>query len=240
MSEDEAAISQIFLPHFTKTLEINRPFALLQRRFQAILSVLDHMKIGVVIVNRHNDILIKNQEAENALIADNGLALSRDQKINLRSPEQMAALNARILDASNMQQPTKSDTIMTVNKRDDSLPWILEIIPLSNLSGDMEASFQGAAIFITDPDREDVISTKGMEALFNLTPAESEVCALLTRGMKIEDVAESRNVSTATVRSQVKDLFSKTNSNSQIDLVRLALKVNLPVDHPDEHKKTPS
>ena len=54
----------------------------------------------------------------------------------------------------------------------------------------------------------------------------------MAEGNKIEQVAEMRSVSPLTVRTQVRDIFSKTGVSSQAELVRLAVSVNLPVDLP--------
>ncbi len=229
MTQEEAEVSRLFLPHIAKVHEINRPFALLKNRYQAILSVLDFLKIGLLIVNRSAEVVIKNLEAEKVLDANNGLALSRDNKFVLRSPKQKDHLNAQIIAAADTKNPAEFDAVLAIPKRKVGLPWLLEVIPMSSLHGEIDGAFRGAAIFITDPDREDVISTSGMQALFNLSPAESDICAMLAKGLKIEDVADSRNVKIETIRSQVKTLFAKTDSKSQVDLVRLALKVNLPV-----------
>ncbi len=230
MSDEENRVSQLFLPHLAKALEINRPFSLLHKRFQSILSVLDYMKVGVVIMTSTGEVLILNKEADNVFSANNGIALSSNKKIILRSQEHLGMLSSRVLAASNPDNPTDYEGTIVVPKRGGGLSWLMDVLPLSNLQGDIDGKFKGAALFITDPDREDVISTKGMDALFKLTSAESEVCALLTQGLKINEVADARNVSQGTVRTQVKSLFAKTNSNSQVDLVRLALKVNLPVE----------
>lgn len=69
-----------------------------------------------------------------------------------------------------------------------------------------------------------------MQPLYDLTDAESDICKLLAGGIKVDDIAESRNVTSGTVRSQIKTLFDKTNTSSQLDVVRLALKVNLPIN----------
>jgi len=229
ITDEEAKVSQIFLPHLAKVLEINRPFALLKNRYQAILSVLDYFDIGVAITNREGEVIIKNHEAERALDDNNGLALSRENKFVLRSSEHKNQLSTQIAAAADTKNPDEFDTVLAVPKRDGGLPWLLEVTPMSSLSGEIDGAFSGAAVFITDPSKKEVISTSGMEALFKLTSAESEVCSMLAKGSKIEEVADTRNVSPQTVRSQVKALFAKTDTTSQLELVRLALKVNLPV-----------
>lgn len=230
MTKEENDVSRLFLPHLAKAVEISRPFALLQNRYQAVLSVLDFLQIGLSITNRNGEVIIKNREMNNILNMDNGVNLSKNNKLSFMAPEHKAELEAHIEAAVEASDRSKSDSFMIVPKRDGGQQWLLECFPLTNLCGDIDGQFKGAAIFVTDPDREDLISTKGLDALFQLTRAESEICNLLAKGKRIEEIADIRNVSPGTVRGQVKDIFGKTSVSSQSELVRLALKVNLPIE----------
>ena len=72
-----------------------------------------------------------------------------------------------------------------------------------------------------------------MEALFGLTTAEADVWRLMVNGHPTQDIADIRNVSYETARSQVKSVLTKTNSSKRGDVIRLAVAVNLPVDAAD-------
>ena len=50
--------------------------------------------------------------------------------------------------------------------------------------------------------------------------------------MTTEQIAEDRNVKTETARSQVKAVLKKTRTNSRVQLIRLALSINLPIHSP--------
>ena len=56
---------------------------------------------------------------------------------------------------------------------------------------------------------------------FGLSAAEKDIAALLYEGHNTEGIADSRNSSVATVRTQVKRILSKTTRHSQADLLRL-------------------
>ena len=73
-----------------------------------------------------------------------------------------------------------------------------------------------------------------MEELYKLTPAEAEVLRLLVDGHATDELAEMRNVSLHTVRTQIKSVLAKTGTRKRPDLVRLALTVNLPIDAGDQ------
>jgi len=231
ISDEENAISQIFLPHLSKAIELSRSFLLLRQRFNAVLTVLDHLKIGILICDQHGEVVISNEKAQSAFDAKNGLSLSSAKKLTVFPNTLQQHLNKKISAATHTPHETNADSVFPVPKKKGIFPWILEIFPLSTFDNSIEKSFEGAVIFLTDPEQKDLISTKGMKKIFGLSTAESAVCALLTQGYKIHEIAEQRGVSPGTVKGQVSNLFMKTTTNSQIDLIRLALKVNLPVEN---------
>jgi len=231
INEDENAISQIFLPHLTKVIELSRTILLLQQRFNGVLTMLDRLKIGILICDQHGEVVISNEKAKSALDAKNGLSLSNEKKLTIFPNALQQHLNKKISTTALVSQEAISDTVFPVPKRKRIFPWILEIIPLNTFDKSIEKSFSGTVIFLTDPEQKDIISVKGMKKIFGLSTAESAVCSLPTQGYKIDEIADQRSVSPRTVKGQISNLFMKTATNSQIELIRLALKVNLPVEN---------
>lgn len=61
-------------------------------------------------------------------------------------------------------------------------------------------------------------------ARFRLTPAEARVAAGLAQGMKLSAIAEHYGISVQTARSQLKSVFDKTGTHSQVQLVALLVR----------------
>ena len=74
MTEEEEKIVQIFLPHFSKAVELTRPFQILKAEFQGVLSALDRFHVGVLLLNAHGTVVVKNAEAKRILGEKGGLA----------------------------------------------------------------------------------------------------------------------------------------------------------------------
>ena len=85
-------------------------------------------------------------------------------------------------------------------------------------------------MLVIDPMHTDVVSTEGMQALYNLTGAESDTCRLIAEGLGTDDIADTQNLTRETVRTYVKRILEKTGTKNRAQLVRLALTVNLPID----------
>lgn len=57
--------------------------------------------------------------------------------------------------------------------------------------------------------------------LFDLTNAEIDVVRLLAQGKKIDEITSIRSTSKTTVRSQLRSIFAKTGTDSQLECVRM-------------------
>ena len=77
-----------------------------------------------------------------------------------------------------------------------------------------------AALFIDDPDRRPQPDFDTLHELYGVTVAERRLAAALYEGQTIEGAARKFGVSTLTVRTQLKSLFSRMGVHSQSQLVR--------------------
>jgi DNA-binding CsgD family transcriptional regulator len=104
------------------------------------------------------------------------------------------------------------------------------VAPIRGCGDELDSGFTGAMMLVIDPTHTDVVSTEGMQALYNLTEAESDICRLIAEGLGTDDIADAQNLTRETVRTYVKRTLEKTGMKNRVQLVRLALTVNLPID----------
>ena len=62
-----------------------------------------------------------------------------------------------------------------------------------------------------------------LQKTFNLTESEIAIFKLLSEGLSIKDTASQRNTSVATVRTQIRDIYAKTGTTSQLQFIRFAV-----------------
>ena len=127
----------------------------------------------------------------------------------------------------------RAETVLVLPRRSPGDPFLVEVAPIRGRGVELDRGFTGAMMFVIDPMRTDVVSTEGMQALYNLTGTESDICRLIAEGLGTDDVADARNTGRETVRTHVKRLLEKTGTKNRAQLVRLALSVNLPIDKLD-------
>jgi len=64
-----------------------------------------------------------------------------------------------------------------------------------------------------------LLPTEVIAHLFGLSPTESRLTAAMCRGLTVNEYAASQGVSVGTARYQLKQIFAKTQTTRQADLV---------------------
>lgn len=229
--DDEKIIGTFFVDHFAKSIELGRAFGVLRSRFDGVLTALDRFHIGIFVLSPNGSVVVKNAEADRILDAGDGLELSRDGRLqpsNDAERNELKAITGRAVSTAQAQD-NRAEQLMTIMRSSGDEPYLVEVAPIRDRD-EIESAFKGALVFVIDPNKTDVVSTEGMQALYQLTSAESEICKLIAQGLETDDVADARNITRETVRSYIKKILQKTGVNNRSQLVRLALNVNLPID----------
>jgi DNA-binding CsgD family transcriptional regulator len=101
-----------------------------------------------------------------------------------------------------------------------SAPLVVHIMPLRGGGLDV---FTGAAflLYVTPVAQQNPLAAELLQALFDLTPAEARVAGLIAEGRSVEEITGSLSVSSNTVRTQLKSVFTKTGVGRQAELVTL-------------------
>ena len=76
-------------------------------------------------------------------------------------------------------------------------------------------------VFVSDPSQATPAVPDLLGAQLGLSPAEARVATRLAAGERIDDIADAHGVSRETVRVQVKNVFAKTGTHNQGQLVGL-------------------
>ncbi len=86
---------QLILPHVAKSVELARAFEKLKEQYQAVLSALDHVEIGLCVAQQGGAIVVKNAEADRILTEHDGIRLSDNGKLFIHDSERNAAVTTR-------------------------------------------------------------------------------------------------------------------------------------------------
>jgi DNA-binding CsgD family transcriptional regulator len=82
-------------------------------------------------------------------------------------------------------------------------------------------SDETSTVILLDLDAHPEPTPRTLQRLFGFTAAETQLAIELARGRNLLDVARSRRLSRATIRSHLAALFIKTQTRRQVELVAL-------------------
>lgn len=185
-------------------------------------ETLNLLSTGMALVDRDCRLLLANHSASRLLDSGDGLALShgritasrRDQVDHLRDLVDGVCTGTGV-------PADEGSGVMTIDRGEGVRPLSIKIAPVQLNSGDDGSKV--AAVFIRDLEIRQSVPPEVVAKLFSLTFAEARVVVELVKGKRPQEVAEDLGVSLNTVRNQLKQIFSKTNTGRQSELISLVL-----------------
>lgn len=103
--------------------------------------------------------------------------------------------------------------------------WLaIDVLPMT---GRDDENFGGARaiLVISDVTEAKARTEADLQSLFGLTPAEARLAAALCSGKDLGQVARAFGVGTATLRSHLKNVFGKTGTGRQAELVAMLARI---------------
>src|SRR5262249_45043697 len=103
---------------------------------------------------------------------------------------------------------------------------VATVMPLAAGSADMLMAKRGRAIvFVTQPGEPVKLDAETVAVAFGLTQRQAVLAVQLARGASLAQAAAALGVALETARWHLKEIFERTNTHRQADLVRLLCSV---------------
>ncbi len=187
-------------------------------------DVLDHLSFMTMVVDKHARPLFMNRVAHELLSEEDGLCISQE-RLCVSDIKSAAKFKALIMDTA-AASAGKSGHMGGVIKvwRRERLPLWIVVSPLSRkLRKVIGQEDEVALVFGHSPESVGIEQQTTMETFYGLTPAEQRVAHLIMEGYKLDDAADRLAISINTLRTHMKRIYAKTNTNRQSELVRVLL-----------------
>lgn len=220
--EEDRAMLLALRPHLEQSLAI---FARLMREeteVQALTDTLDRLTISTFILSGKGRILRANSAARR-LLADADIVREKDGRLFLTARPEDAAFQrivngaltvrrsggAAFAQALRVEGETDRHVGVLVRAIDPTTPYADEAGP--------------ACIVYISGTRLTQPLERLVSQLFDLTPSEAHLAALLAAGSTLAEAAERLELTENTVRTYCKTIMAKVGVSRQTDLVRLIL-----------------
>jgi DNA-binding CsgD family transcriptional regulator len=222
--QEDLALGNLLVPHLERGYAIYSRLGNVRRARIALAEILDRLPTGVLVFDAQNTPVIVNRSARRILELHDGFAIERGRPrlANRNEDGVFQTLLAKACEAALKGQRLMGD-VMQVTRPSGRRSFALMVAPLLDAPPGSAAGEAVSVAFLANPDTGPVSTNQVLEQLYSLTPAEAELVRMLSEGRSLDEVASARGVTMNTVRSQLKQVFSKTDTKRQGELVRLVL-----------------
>ncbi|MGH7108305.1 MAG: helix-turn-helix transcriptional regulator [Acetobacteraceae bacterium] len=221
---DEADKAEVatFLPHLGRALEIRRRRAHLATERLAAIDLSDRSGTATLVLTGDGRVLYANAGAERLLRAGDAIRVigGRLAAMDRGVADQLAAFIRTSADTGAGKTGGAGGAISI--SRADRLPITALVAPFRPAYGGPDASRPAAIIFLRDPESP-CPSGRALQGLFGLTPCEAAVAAALASGRGVDDLAAGVGITLNTARTHLKNIFAKTGTSRQAQLVSVIL-----------------
>lgn len=191
---------------------------------QTAAGVLDRLPLGVMILDARGHVLLTNSKARQIVAAGDGLVVDRvSGTFRAESAEETKALLALVKRTIQGAIEPEESCALTISRPSLKQPLCVMVTPLAARGQTDGQRRSGVAIFLSDPEDGVDIEEDVLRDLYGMTRVESRLALGLVRGKQLDELAKESRVSVHTVRSQLKQIFRKTGTNRQAEVVKLLL-----------------
>ena len=209
-------------PHIRQFIRVRQALVRAQARDTTVTALLDNPRIGVIYLDRRGRILAANDRARGLLRHGEELS-DADGVLQARAPDDQGRLARLVAEALPTSGAVPVSGSMQLGRVSGLPPFVVHIKPVGVPQPDYGARPVAALVLIVEPGRHPRLDSALVARTLRLTPAESQVAALLADGKTVRDIALATGRRESTIRSHVKHMFAKHGLSRQADLVRLVL-----------------
>ena len=218
--------------HLRRSLQIHRQISLVQQDNISLYTVLDCLKIGIILLDQELSLSYANPLAQSMIGASACLDLDMHNRLKTFAGDQERL--ERLLSSALLEDNTPREiggVLAVQDQKGQQL--MLTVVPFKRLKKMQqfpEAQHQ-VALFMTDKNQYYSLSKAYLQQSYQLSKREFDLCELLINGYKLEEIAEKCGITLSSVRTYFKNIYEKTDCTSQIELMHLLMGCTIYFEH---------
>jgi DNA-binding CsgD family transcriptional regulator len=229
-------LCRLLAPHLRHAVSVTRLQAALEFQRRTNREMFDRLPVATALVNARGRVVWLNEpcrrlvaEADGIAMDTNGfLAATHAETQQLRRSVAGALQTARVAGSTAggvvfLSRPSGRRPLKAV---------VFPIPPRARQAFDADAD-ACAGVFVSDPERRVELPVDTLRRLYGLTPAEARLAVPLVRGARLQAAADELGIRINTARHHLKQIFAKTQTDSQASLIHLLLRSGLFIAGPD-------
>lgn len=182
-------------------------------------ALADLCPFGVVVIDLDQRIHLANAAAREQFLGSALIGSAADRLAILNADD---AVRFQVALRAVVMAPAEAAVRQTLALVDgQAQPLLLQIARLPGAS-------PRACVMITDPAASRHVNIQPLAQIFALTPVETRLVSQLVQGRNVQEAARALHLKVETVRTYLKQVFQKTGTHRQVELVQLMQNGALP------------
>jgi DNA-binding CsgD family transcriptional regulator len=209
---------KLLAPHLDRAVRLQMRLDVASLHTELVSGALDQLTLGVIFFDQTGRRIWQNKQATEIARDPNALSFSGTGLLgrNASSTQSLRELVRQAICAGQAG-------LLAINREDGLRPLLLIAMPLRTGDARVDKADERAhvAVFISDPDRSDNFTIESLRRAFDLTHREAQMAIAVAQGQGLKMAARTVGVAVTTARSQLQQVFGKTGTNHQAELVAL-------------------
>lgn len=214
LNEQDSSVDRVALlsEHCRRAKEITQELHSHQEQSVTWKHLVDHLPMAVFFVDHNLRAIANNCRGDTLLSEGQYVSINHQQQLCLKTPllsKQLAKMVAVAGSSPAQGMPLDSDANV-----------LLMAIPIQKIEIDVPLMGASTALLVFTADERITPDLQVIRSLHQLTHAEAKLTHGLCLTHSLAEAAQLSGISLNTARSYLKSIYSKTSSNSQLELVR--------------------
>lgn len=217
----DAKLMERLVQHLRRVARVEHRLRAAQQEGKHTAAALDNLTDAILLVDKGGRIVRRNSAAERLFITGEVLrAISG--RLHAVDDFETARLRSLIAQAAsfNRHDAEKCGGGIILETIDGDR-WGVTVAPLRPSATIFDLADQHLALVVVSEVNASISLKDQLRQAFLLTPAEAQLANQIIQGKRLNDIAEEKRVRIATLRTQLKSIFSKTNTGRQSELIKL-------------------
>lgn len=190
------------------------------KTFTRLTRMFNLIAAGVVLLDRNGRIQFANISAQRLMCDSTGpIAMGMVSTDGIQSLRASPSVILAAVDAG--LHGREYTEFLSLPNRKGQRSLLVTVCALDCV--EIEDEGPAAVLFICGANRDEPAPLKALESHFRLTPTEGRVAWAFAQGLRPEKIAENFDISVTTVAFHKRNIFQKTRTNRQADLIALLL-----------------
>lgn len=223
-SDDEIRRFRWLSGHLQNAVRVARRLAGREAEGRATLDAIDSMEVGIVLLDEAGRVVQANRFAESLFAARDGLVVRNGRlQAGFRKDGRQMDTAIRQLLALRQGADLPAPGYVQLRRR-ERRPLGVIAVPLPVRARTPFPVRQACvALIVSDPELSPILPADWLHHRYGLTGSETRLAQSLAEGLALREAADRLGLSYETARWYLKNVFHKTGTRRQPELVRLLL-----------------